>query len=145
MADVADEIMAARPGSNVQVETGEARTGLWDPARISQALDNLVGNAVEHSTPADPVTVTLDSSEADVAIRIHNGGEAIPADRLDGIFNPMKLSAFPHKPSSRGPTGNLGLGLYIAERIVDAHGGRIEVESSGARGTTFTVYLPRSD
>lgn len=51
------------------------------------------------------------------------------------------------EPTEPGETaaGNLGLGLYIADRIVHAHGGRIEVESSEAQGTTFTVHLPRGD
>ena len=142
---VADEIMAAHPGRNVQLETGEGQLGEWDAARVSQALTNLVGNAVEHGAASDTVKVALDGGEEDVTIRIYNRGTAIPADQLDGIFNPMKLNAPPNKPSSHGPTGNLGLGLYIAERIVHAHGGRIEVESSDARGTTFMVHLPRSD
>jgi signal transduction histidine kinase len=77
-------------------------------------------------------------------ITIHNRGAVIAADRLDGIFNPMKGNATLREPASHGPSGNLGLGLYIAERIVHAHGGRIEVESSEAAGTTFTVHLPRS-
>ncbi|MBW3572084.1 MAG: hypothetical protein KY467_13370 [Gemmatimonadetes bacterium] len=63
----------------------------------------------------------------------------------NGIFNPMK----PREPAANspasGPTGNLGLGLYIAERIVTAHGGRIDVVSSEADGTTFTVGLPRRE
>lgn len=139
--DVADEIIAANPGRNVQVETGGGQTGQWDAARITQALTNLVGNAIEHGAS---VRVALDGGEKDVAIRIHNRGNAISADRLDGIFNPMKLRTSSQKPSIQGPTGNLGLGLYIAERIVHAHGGRIEVESSEAQGTTFSVHLPRS-
>jgi len=57
----------------------------------------------------------------------------------------MKPSATPQEPSAHGPTGNLGLGLYVAGRIVHAHHGRIEVESSEAQGTTFTVHLPRGD
>ncbi len=143
--DVVDEIMAAHPEQKVEVETGEEQIGHWDAARISQALTNLVGNAVEHAPPGTTVRVELGGDEKDVAIMIHNRGTAIPADQMDGIFNPMKLSAASQKPSAEGPTGSLGLGLYIAERIVHAHGGRIEVESSKARGTTFTVHLPRGD
>ncbi|MFO7760635.1 MAG: sensor histidine kinase [Desulfobia sp.] len=143
--DVVDEIIAAHPERKVEVDTGGEQIGQWDAARISQALTNLVGNAVEHGAPGTTVRVELGGDEKDVAIMIHNRGTAISADRLNGIFNPMKLSATPRKPSTHGPTGNLGLGLYIAERIVHAHGGRIEVESSEARGTTFMVHLPRSD
>jgi phosphoserine phosphatase RsbU/P len=57
----------------------------------------------------------------------------------------MKAKQSPREAAARGPTGSLGLGLYIAERIVSAHEGRIEVESSEARGTTVTVHLPRHE
>ena len=57
----------------------------------------------------------------------------------------MKSRRAPRDAAHRGPTASLGLGLYIAERIVDAHGGRVAVESSEARGTTFTVHLPRQE
>lgn len=140
--DVADEIMAANPGSRVEIEECEEQVGQWDAARISQVLTNLFSNAVEHSN-GDTVGVVLEGDEETVEIRIHNRGVAISADQLDGLFNPMKHGTSLRKPSSQGPTGNLGLGLYIAERIVSAHGGRIEVASSEAQGTTFTVRLPR--
>jgi signal transduction histidine kinase len=143
--DVIDEITAAHPEREIQIETQEEQLGEWDAARIGQALTNLIGNAVEHGSPGSTVTVGLRGDEKDVAIRIHNRGAVIPADRLNGIFNPMKVRATPRKPLASGPTGNLGLGLYIAERIVHAHRGRIEVESLEARGTTFTVHLPRRE
>lgn len=142
---VVDETIAAHPERKFEIDTGEDQIGQWDAARISQVLTNLVGNAVEHGAAGTTVRVELSGGEKDVAIMIHNRGTAISADRLNGLFNPMKFRATPEKPSNHGPTGNLGLGLYIAERIVHAHGGRIEVESSEARGTSFIVHLPRSD
>jgi signal transduction histidine kinase len=78
-----------------------------------------------------------------VSIAVRNRG-VIAGERLDGIFNPLKGSTTPRTSSSSASTGNLGLGLYIAERIVVAHCGRIGVESSEAEGTTFTVHLPRN-
>jgi signal transduction histidine kinase len=142
---VVAEIVAAHPEREIQVVSGEREIGQWDEARISQALTNLVGNAVEHVSPGTTVTVELSGDEEDVAVTIHNRGGAIPADQLDGIFSPMRVGELPQKASAYGPTGNLGLGLYIAERIVHAHEGRIEVDSSEERGTTFTVHLPRND
>jgi signal transduction histidine kinase len=139
--EVVDEIRAAHPGRDVEVDAMAGRVGEWDAARIGQALTNLIGNAVEHGFPGTPVTVGLGGDE-DAVITIHNRGTVISADRLDGIFNPMKMSGSRLQASAHGPSGNLGLGLYIAERIVYAHGGRIEVESSEERGTTFTVHLP---
>ena len=142
---VVDEITAAHPAWKIEVYASEEQMGQWDAARISQALTNLMVNAVEHGSPGTTVKVELGGDERDVAISIHNFGTAISADLLNGIFNPMKCSVTPLLRSTHGPTGNLGLGLYIAERIIDAHGGRIEVDSSEARGTTFMVHLPRSD
>lgn len=141
--DVVDEVRAVYPKCRVQVDTRAEERGEWDPARLSQALSNLIGNAVQHGGEGTTVTVGLQGEEDQVAIMIHNRGAAIPPDELDGIFNPMKARVSPHGAAGRGPTGSLGLGLYIAERIVSAHEGRIEVESSEASGTTFTVLLPR--
>jgi signal transduction histidine kinase len=75
-----------------------------------------------------------------VAVTVHNRGTVIAPEQLDGIFNPMKP---PQPKAARGPVAGLGLGLYIAERIVSAHDGRIAVESSETGGTTFTMHLPR--
>jgi signal transduction histidine kinase len=139
--EAVDELAVTYPGRTVQVDAPGAHDGEWDRGRIGQALTNLLGNALEHGSLAQPVTVELGDHAGEVTISIHNGGEPIPADELDGIFNPMK-SRGTTGSASRGPWGSLGLGLYIAERIVHAHGGRIGVDSDGS-GTTFTVHLPR--
>ncbi|HSU13590.1 ATP-binding protein [Longimicrobium sp.] len=141
--DVVDEIAAAHPDRILQVDTRGAPWGAWDCPRITQALTNLVGNALEHGAPGSAVRVEVQGDDDEVTITIHNRGPAIPAHRLNGIFNPMKPREAVGGAAASGPSGNLGLGLYIAERIVNAHKGRIEVESSDERGTTFTVHLPR--
>ncbi|HEV2642880.1 MAG TPA: sensor histidine kinase [Candidatus Elarobacter sp.] len=141
--DVVDEICAAHPGRKIQVESRGERRGRWDAARLGQAIANLVGNAVQHGADGTTVTVVVGGDEREAHVGVHNRGTFIPSERLDGIFNPMRMRESPKKSASAGPTGSLGLGLYIAEGIVSAHGGRIDVESSEERGTTFTVRLPR--
>jgi signal transduction histidine kinase len=143
--DVVDEVIAANPQCRVEVDTRGDELGEWDPARLSQALSNLIGNAVQHGAEGSTVTVELQGEEERVAIEIHNQGEAISPDRLDGIFNPMREREANRKGAESGPTSSLGLGLYIAERIVCAHDGRIEVASTEASGTTFTIHLPRTE
>ena len=143
--DIADEISAAHPGRIIRVEAREDQSGEWDCARITQALGNLIGNAVIHGSTGTTVTVEVHGDDTSAIIAVHNRGAVIRPEQLDGIFNPMKARGQSGKPGAQGPTGSLGLGLYIAERIVAAHDGRIEVESSEARGTTFTVYLPRRE
>jgi len=139
--DVVGEMSAAHPGRKIEVDARGALKGKWDCARISQVLTNLIGNALEHGSDRTAVTVDVQGDEKEVTVAIHNRGAAIPEDQLDGIFNAMKRQGM---AGADGPSANLGLGLYIADQIVHAHKGRIEVESSEDRGTTFTVHLPRS-
>ena len=140
--DVIHEISAAHPHCTLQVDTRGAHQGNWDSARLGQALANLIGNAVEHGANGTPVTVELTGDDEEMVVAIHNAGSAIPSEQLNGIFNPMKVKESGGNGPS-GPLGNLGLGLFIAAQIVDAHQGTIEVESSAGRGTTFTIRLPR--
>ena len=72
---------------------------------------------------------------------VHNEGPPIPAEKQAHLFEPMS----PTKPSEADErdSKHLGLGLYIAKAIVTAHGGRIDVDSTSDRGTTFAVRLPR--
>lgn len=142
--EVVEELAAAHPQRTIQVDARGELRGEWDCARISQVLANLIGNALEHGSGQAPVTVEVGGDEGEVSITVRNRGPAIPPERLNGIFSPMKPREPAANASADGQMGNLGLGLYIAERIVTAHHGRIEVESSES-GTTFTVHLPRRE
>ena len=140
--DVVDEICAAHPGRQVKIETRGDEVGCWDAARIGQAVSNLVGNAIQHGSPDAPIEVEVRGDGDHVLISVHNGGTVIAPAQLDGIFNPMKSRQAP--TGGGGPTGSLGLGLYIAERIVTAHQGQLDVQSTKEKGTTFTIRLPRT-
>lgn len=140
--DVVDEISAAHPDRAIEIHARGELDGEWDCARISQVLANLITNALEHGAAGTAVTVEVGGGGEEVCMAVGNRGTVISSDRLNGIFNPMKPSQPAANPPASGPTSNLGLGLYIAERIVTAHGGRIDVLSSEAGGTTFTVRLP---
>jgi signal transduction histidine kinase len=135
-----DELAGAHPTSDITLQTRGALHGEWDCARISQVLVNLLGNAVQHGSTKSPITVTLTGREEDVVFTVHNRSPVIRPSELPGIFSPFKRL----QASEGAPTGSLGLGLYIAERIVTAHGGTITAASSDAVGTSFTVTLPRT-
>jgi signal transduction histidine kinase len=140
--DVVAEVCAANPGRTIKIEARGGDRGQWDCARISQALTNIIGNAVEHGSAGTAVRVNLSDNGAEVTITVHNSGPVISNEQLNGIFGAMKSrEAIANGAASYG---NLGLGLYIAERIVHAHGGSIDVVSTEELGTTFTVHLPRS-
>ena len=135
-----DEIAALHPQRVLSFEaTGKLR-GQWDGARVGQALSNLISNAVQHGSDTSPIAVTIHGDADEVRLAVHNSGPVIPTNQRSRIFDPMQRI---ENDKRMGPRSNLGLGLYIAERIVKAHGGTIGVESSKKRGTTFTIHLPK--
>ncbi|MDQ6717506.1 MAG: sensor histidine kinase [Gemmatimonadota bacterium] len=140
--DVVDEVSAANPKMTIQVSTVGPERGEWDCARISQVVTNMLGNAVEHGSNRTAVTVNLRGDENEVRIAIHNHGAVISAEERTGLFDPMKREGG-RFGAALGPSGHLGLGLYIAHQIVHAHGGTIEIRSTAESGTTFTIHLPR--
>ncbi len=120
--------------------TGEVR-GQWDSKRVSQALSNLVENAVQHGAAGSPIVVEVRGGADEVVIAVQNRGVIADCDQ-EQIFNPFKsiASADRREPDQ----GSMGLGLYIAQEIATAHGGWIVVESSEELGTSFELHLPRS-
>ncbi len=117
----------------VKIEAEGDHWGDWDPDRMAQVISNLAGNGLQHGE--GEVSVFLHGEPEVVVFQTHNGGAPIPKEVLPHIF----------EPGRRGDarSGGLGLGLFIVQQIVLAHGGSIEVRSSEADGTVFTVVLPR--
>jgi signal transduction histidine kinase len=141
VGDAVDETAAAHPDIVMRFTSDGDLTGNWDSARISQVVANLLGNAVQYGLPKGTVTVSAQGRAGEVVLTVHNNGPAIPSADMRGLFNPLKrLKA---GEAAVRDSSNLGLGLYIAERIVTAHGGTIDVTSSSDAGTTFTAHFPR--
>ena len=124
----------------IVLEASGDTEGEWDGDRLAQVISNLLGNALEHGEPDEPVRVVLEGSEPDVVrMSVWNGG-VIPEQLLPNLFDPFRrISAEGGAARPRG----LGLGLYIVEQVVAAHGGHIEVQSSASEGTSFVITLPR--
>jgi signal transduction histidine kinase len=136
-----EEIAAANPKSTLRISTTGDLRGQWDTARIGQLLANLMSNAVQHGDATEPITVVVQGEPKEVVLSIHNRGQPIPRSEMPLLFEPVKRLR-PGEPAE-ADSGHLGLGLYIADRIVAAHGGTIDVRSSESEGTTFTVRFPR--
>lgn len=135
------EIQAYRPGVDIRCgKEGDLR-GRWDAQRVSQALANLIGNAVQHGAEGVPISVALAGHADAVRIRVHNFGSVIPIEEQHTIFDPYRRVL---DGAAQQVQGSMGLGLFITHQIVVAHGGRIEVESTDERGTAFTLELPRT-
>jgi signal transduction histidine kinase len=119
---------------------GEAEvTGFWDPARVEQIITNLVLNAVKYGR-GRPIEVGVRASEDGrlAWLSVSDQGIGIAPEDLGKLFRIFERI-------NRGPgSEGLGLGLYISQRIAEAHGGRITVESGLGQGSVFTVELPRA-
>jgi signal transduction histidine kinase len=111
-----------------------------DSQRIAQVLHNLISNAITH-TPRDG-TITVSAKEAGqyAEVAVADTGEGIPADELENIFE--RFYRVDRSRSRR--TGGSGLGLTIAKRLVEAHGGKINVQSEPGKGSRFTFTVPIS-
>jgi two-component system, sensor histidine kinase and response regulator len=131
------EVHTTHPDRAVDLRAEGDVRGHWDGGRLERVFSNLIGNAVTHGAASEHITVQLKGNPSDVNVSVHNGGH-VPAEVLPNLFEPF------HARKGMRPRGQgLGLGLYIAQQIILAHGGSIEVQSSPAEGTTFRFALPR--
>ena len=109
-----------------------------DSLRISQVITNLITNAVKYSPEDSVIRIQADQEQSSVILQIHNDGPAIPQEEQATIFEPFYRLPSAQSSSEKG----WGLGLSISKEIVERHGGKIWVESSEGKGTTFFVQLP---
>ncbi|WP_437735593.1 ATP-binding protein [Sorangium sp. So ce1335] len=108
-----------------------------DPVRIEQVLNNLVANAIKYSPGGGAVQVAVAREGAEVSIAVSDRGVGIPDEEQRRLFE-----RYFRAPSSGGVAPGVGLGLWAARRIAEAHGGRIDVRSAPGEGSTFTLRLP---
>ena len=127
----------AHSGCALTVRSERPVVGKWDPVRMTQVVSNLLSNALKYGA-GSRVEISVAEEAGTATLVIKDGGIGIPKDRLAHIFRPFERAV-----SARSYRG-LGLGLYIVERIVDAMGGSIRVESELGAGAAFSVQLPCS-
>lgn len=134
-ARVIQEQLDSHPGRRIDFTLSGSGEGLWDPNRLEQVVSNLVGNALQRAPEGAAVEVRAAGTVDEVVLTVRNEGPVIPAELLATLFDPFR----------RGDRkGGIGMGLFIVNDIVRAHGGDISVTSDHAGGTCFTVRLPRA-
>lgn len=133
--DTADMLRA--PGANITARAPDELIVRADPARIRQVLENLIANAVKHGPPGVPVVLDLQVETREegewAVLSVRDEGPGIAPQLLPRLFTPFA--------SGPGSTG-LGIGLFLAHSIAQAHGGTLTVESVPGAGTTFRLSLP---
>jgi signal transduction histidine kinase len=126
------------PGREVASQLADVPEIQAEPGLLARVLDNLLDNAARYSEPAAPIEVSLAADGAGVAIAVRDHGIGIAPEDQARLFTPF----FRADRSRDRNTGGVGLGLTLSKRIVEAHGGRISVESRPAEGTAVRVWLP---
>ena len=109
-----------------------------DRAKLKQVFLNLLSNAVKYTPAGGKITLSAEADPEELRVRVRDTGRGIPPEAMQNLFQ-----KFYRGPGSERMAEGTGLGLSIAGKIVEAHGGRISVESEVGKGTTFTVHLPR--
>ncbi|MBI4498795.1 MAG: response regulator [Chloroflexi bacterium] len=140
LVGVVVERMATSPRRNVlRLEvTGAIPPVSADPGRLEQVLSNLIANAVKYGYADTDISVIVQPQEDEVRVSVVNAGDGIPAEELTTLFARFRRAQQVRERRIEG----LGLGLYIAKGLVEAHGGRIWVESIPRQTTAFHFTLP---
>jgi signal transduction histidine kinase len=137
--DYAAQSGALSPVHTIRIEAPEVPLeGWWDRDRLGQVLGNLLSNAIKYSPEGGEILVEVESLGEQARIAVTDQGLGMAPEAISGLFQPFhRLQATAQRAQG------LGLGLYVARAIVEAHGGQIAVQSEPGQGSTFTVTLPR--
>jgi signal transduction histidine kinase len=141
VSEAAAELQCAAPGRRVLVHLPPAEvTGMWDATRLRRAIDNLLSNALKYSPSGEDVEVEVGQVEQQgvrwATLRVTDQGMGIPSADLPHLFEHFR------RGRNVGWISGAGIGLASAHRIVQQHGGRLEVTSREGAGSSFTLWLP---
>jgi signal transduction histidine kinase len=135
LEQVVSEIQSGHPERKIVAQYDLADVVPVDHQRIAQMLSNLLGNAVTHGSPTEPIRVDASISDGLLKLSVANSGDPIPEQSLSKLFQPFK------RGEGSSSLQGLGLGLYIASQIAEAHGGRLDVQSDESE-TRFVFRMP---
>lgn len=136
--DLKERLAGTLDTDRIRVESPEGLPRvLADPNRLERILTNLIANALKYSEAATEVAVSLEEQEGEVVVSVLDRGPGIPPEDLPHLFQRFRRTR-----QGRHHSEGLGLGLYISRQLVEAHGGRIWVESEPGKGSAFSFTLP---
>jgi signal transduction histidine kinase len=132
------EELVATFGDRFSLKTQDDVRGFWSAEELQRALWNLATNAIKYGARDKPVTLTVSRTNYGARVSVHNWGEAISPGDQKVLFRPFSRTVAAQIGGQKG----WGLGLTLVHGCAEAHGGRVQLESSKEAGTTFTLELP---
>jgi two-component system sensor histidine kinase VicK len=137
---VSEQIQLSAPCHQLRLETpAYPLNGWWDPDRLTQVWQNLLSNAIKYSPEGGEIRIQIHDRGDEVEVEIRDQGIGIPQAELPHLFE-----RFYRQPEVRQRMPGAGLGLAITKTLVEAHGGRIWVESEVGQGSVFSFSLPKA-
>jgi two-component system, OmpR family, sensor histidine kinase MtrB len=138
--DVVNLFEATEPEQRIELSLPKEHVSVdCDSLRIEQVLSNLISNALKYSPSARKIEVALSRDGDEAIVRVRDYGIGISEEDQHRLFEPFRRVGL-----SRDSIPGAGLGLYVVQRLISAHGGRIEVSSKPGEGALFSVHLPLS-
>ncbi|MFA9390384.1 MAG: ATP-binding protein [Prolixibacteraceae bacterium] len=136
---VNEEIIAFKKSQKIEIRTAENSMVLpFDNNKIQQVLSNLISNAIKYSPSETCITIEIVKSDTEIITKIIDQGQGIPSNELAKIFNPYQTTSVKSTANEK----STGLGLAIVKKIIEAHNGKVGVESVEGKGSTFYFTLP---
>ena len=111
---------------------------MGDTERLRQVLSNLISNAIKYSQDGGPITITGTHSQGEVSVTVTDSGAGLPTTELARVFDRFHRASTAATERSQGA----GLGLYLTRAVIEAHHGRIWVDSNPGQGASFHFNLP---
>jgi signal transduction histidine kinase len=136
LESVVDRVVPGTERHRVLLEAPDMAEATIDQLRIERVIANLIDNALKYAPESAEIAVRMLADDRSVEISISDDGPGLPDADLELVFEPYRRAN-----TASGPAGT-GLGLYVSKKIVEAHGGRIGVESENGRGARFFFTLP---
>ena len=136
--EVIEQLTQVHPTHRLLIEGTGTVTVYADRERTGQVLTNLLTNAIKYGSATEPITVRVQTAEAEVTVQVQDHGKGIPIEQQELIFERFYRVTGVSQTEATG----LGLGLYLTAQIVRQQGGQIRVESTEGIGSTFSFTLP---
>ncbi|MDP2890018.1 MAG: HAMP domain-containing sensor histidine kinase [Bacteroidota bacterium] len=137
---VHEEILARNKSQEIIIKTdGSSIMASFDRNKIQQVLINLLSNAIKYSFPNTKIVIDISDNDDEILTKIIDQGQGIPTEELQKLFTPFQTTSVKATASEK----STGLGLAIVKKIIEAHHGKLKVESEVGKGSTFWFSIPK--